>query len=297
MTLSKTTSPLDGADGTGASGLAIFLGLVEDLGGAIEAGEGFGELGADGDELDDRGNHESQEHRVFDVTAHVEAVSGILLRAEVHDEAADDSEDHGGGEGHQRLGCERADDVFEEALDATSEDARLAFLGVVALDNANATEGFGEAASDLGVNLGALAKDGADSAEGLKYQAEDKWCDGKGEEAILGVDTNEDDEGEYGSEDAADEVEQAGADEVADAFDIGHDAGDEGTGAVGVVEGYGKAANVLLHLHAKFGDEALAFGGEELCEGVRGDALQEGSGGYGAYDIRHATSRACTSHC
>ncbi len=49
---------------------------------------------------------------------------------------------------------------------------------------------------------------------------------------------------------AAEEVDDAGADEIADAFDVGHDAGDEGAGAVFVVEGYGETANVGLDLHA-----------------------------------------------
>ena len=51
-------------------------------------------------------------------------------------------------------------------------------------------------------------------------------------------------EGEDGGEDAADEVDDAGADEVAYAFDVGHDAGDERAGAVFVVEGDGQAADV-----------------------------------------------------
>ena len=84
------------------------------------------------------------------------------------------------------------------------------------------------------------------------------------------------DEGEDRGEDAADEVDQAGADEVADAFDVGHDAGDEGAGAVLVVEGDGQAADVLLDLHAQLGDQALACLGEQLRERVGGDALNDG---------------------
>ena len=44
-------------------------------------------------------------------------------------------------------------------------------------------------------------------------------------------------EGEDGGEDSTEEVDDAGADEIANAFDVGHDAGDEGAGAVFVVEG------------------------------------------------------------
>ena len=52
--------------------------------------------------------------------------------------------------------------------------ASLCF-GVVALDDADAAEGFGEAAGDLGVDLGALAEDGADGLEGLlQDEAEDR---------------------------------------------------------------------------------------------------------------------------
>ncbi len=53
--------------------------FVENLGGAVEAGEGFGELGADGDELDDGGDHEGEQHGVLDVAADVEAVGGDLV--------------------------------------------------------------------------------------------------------------------------------------------------------------------------------------------------------------------------
>jgi hypothetical protein len=44
---------------------------------------------------------------------------------------------------------------------------------VVALDDADAAERFGEAAGDFGVDLGALAEDGADGLEGL-LQNEDE---------------------------------------------------------------------------------------------------------------------------
>ena len=47
-------------------------------------------------------------------------------------------------------------------------------FGVIALDDADAAERFGEAAGDFGVDLGALAEDGADGLEGrLQDEAED----------------------------------------------------------------------------------------------------------------------------
>ncbi len=92
---------VDGRQDDGAVGLAVLFVLAHDLGGAIETGERLGELGADGDELNDRRDHEGEKHGVFDVAADVEAMGGDFLGAEVHDEGADDSEDHGGGEGHR----------------------------------------------------------------------------------------------------------------------------------------------------------------------------------------------------
>src|SRR5580704_12171099 len=54
----------DGGECDGAGRLGVFFLLVEDLGGAIEAGYGFSELRADGDELHDRHGHEGEEHDV-----------------------------------------------------------------------------------------------------------------------------------------------------------------------------------------------------------------------------------------
>ena len=59
-------------------------------------------------------------------------------------------------------GGERAHHVVEQPLHALRKDAGLALLRVVALDDAHAAQRLGEPASDLGVDLAALAKDGAD---------------------------------------------------------------------------------------------------------------------------------------
>ncbi len=161
--------------------------------------------------------------------------------------------------------------------------ASLCF-GVVALDDADAAERLGEAAGDLGVDLGALAEDGSNGLEGLLQDEAEDDQDDEGDERHLDAELDEVGEGEERGEQAAEEVDDAGADEVADAFDIGHDAGDEGAGAVLVVEGYGQAADVGLDLHAEFGDEALALFREELGEGEGGDALNDGGDGDRADD-------------
>src|SRR5438874_4200483 len=157
---------------------------------------------------------------------------------------------------------------------------------MVALHDANATERFGEAAGDLGVDLGALAEDGADGFEGLLQNEAEDDEDAEGEQRHAAADADENAEGDDGGENSANEFKQAGADEVADAFNVGHDAGDESAGAVFIVEGYGQAADVALDLGAELRYEALAGGGEQLGEGVGGDALNEGRGGNGSDDVR-----------
>ena len=89
---------------------------------------------------------------------------------------------------------------------------------------------------------------------------------------------------ESSGEDAADEIHQAGADQVAHALDVVHDARNQGAGLIGVVVGHRQPADVLLHLAAQFGDQALAFFGKQLGEGERGDALNDGSGENSTHD-------------
>ena len=102
----------------------------------------------------------------------------------------------GGGERHEGLRGEGADDVLEQALDAAGEDVGLALFGVVALDDADAAERFGEAAGDFGVDLGALAEDGADGLEGpLQDEAEDEQDD-EGDQRHLDAELDEVGEGE-----------------------------------------------------------------------------------------------------
>ena len=89
------------------------------------------------------------------------------------------------------------------------------------------------------------------------------------------------DEREDGGDDAAGEIDQAGANEVADAFHVAHDAGDEHAGFVGVVVGDGQAADVRLHLAAQFGDHSLRRFGEKLGEANRSEPLHDGGGEHG----------------
>ena len=75
---------------------------------------------------------------------------------------------------------ERLHDVCSSRSTPPAEDVCLALLGVIALDDAHAAKRFGEAASDLGIDFAALAKDGPDCLEAvLQKKDEDARCTAK----------------------------------------------------------------------------------------------------------------------
>ena len=57
---------------------------------------------------------------------------------------------------------------------------------------------------------------------------------------------------------AADEIHQPGADQVAHAFHVAHDARDQRAALVRVVVGHRQPADVLLHFAPQLGDQPLA---------------------------------------
>ena len=85
----------------------------------------------------------------------------------------------------------------------------------------------------------------------------------------------------------ADELDQAGADEIADALDVAHDARNQDAGFVGVVKGDRQTADVGLHLTAQVGDHFLRGFREELGQSERGEALNDG----GAKDAQNDGSQ------
>ena len=74
------------------------------------------------------------------------------------------------------------------------------------------------------------------------------------------------------------ELHQSGADEVAHAFDVGHDARDQHAGLVGIVVRDRQPADMFLHFAAQFRDQALRFLREQLGQRKGGGALDHGRG-------------------
>ena len=54
----------DSAEGESAPWVFVFGALVEHFAGALESGEGFGDLGSDGDDLEERCGEVSEKHDV-----------------------------------------------------------------------------------------------------------------------------------------------------------------------------------------------------------------------------------------
>ena len=74
--------------------------------------------------------------------------------------------------------------------------------------------------------------------------------------------------------------------EVLNSFHIGHDASDQGSGAIAIEKRDGQTADMLLHPHAQICDKVFAGNRKPLREDVRGNCLDEGSRGNGAHDQR-----------
>jgi hypothetical protein len=201
-----------------------------------------------------------------------------LVGADPHDQGADETEEEDSGLGEEGDAGEGAEDVIEEAADAFGKDGLFAFFGVVALNDANAAEGFLEAAADFSLDLVALLKQRAHSVEAEEHGGGDGEDDDEGKASEQGAGDAENGEGKDGGEEAAEEVDEAGSDEVAEAFDVVHDAADEFAGFVAVKIGDGEAADVDLDFAAHVGDEALGGFGEDLGYGKRAAGLNESGG-------------------
>ncbi len=77
---------------------------------------------------------------------------------------------------------------------------------------------------------------------------------------------------------SADEFHQARADQIAHAFDVAHDAGNQHAGLVGVVKGDGQPSDVGLHLAAQVGDHSLRRLRKKLRQREGSEALYDGGG-------------------
>src|SRR5690606_24756675 len=250
-------------------------GHAADLTDAVEARERLADLRADAGDLDEGRRHDADEEQVGDEVSERHGAGEDGAAADEDDEDADGADDED-GDGVDRGGAgDAAGDVAEEAVHALGEDALLAALGRVDLDDAVAAERLGEAAGDLGGDLASLAEDRPEAVEPVHEHAGEGEQHGEREHRELPVEIEEDAEREDGGDHAADELDDAGADEVADALGVGHDAGDEDAGLGRVVVADGQAEHVGLDGAPHVGDGALARDADDLREREAGRGLDE----------------------
>ncbi len=269
----KTHTALDGRHLFSSIGILILFELRHDFVGSVEAGKGFSQLGADVHYLKDRRDHESEKHVVLKVGADGPGVVQDQMAAEPHDESGDDPENGGRGRPEHAGHGQRLHHVVEQAGNANAEDVSFAILGVIALDDADAAERLSEPAGDLGVDFAAVAEDRANSLEAILQKDDKDGNNGEDRERDRSAAMEQKEEDQGCSDQAADKIYQTGADQVSHAFYIGHDTGDEGSGAVLIVVANGKQAHVTLNLLTHFGDESLAFFRQQLRERERSDGL------------------------
>ena len=278
MTCSKATSPGERFDALDALRILVLRPLGEDFLGAVQAGQRFGNLRADRHHLEHGRHQESQERGEGHHVAHRHALrhGEVLAGPHVHHRGAHHTHKDSGREAHQRNGREAFQHVIQQALHAAREDAGLLGLGVVALDHADSGERFREPPRDIGRDYGAFAENGADLLE-RGAQCERKQRDEQQRQAgEQWADAQQKEDRADGRQNAAGKFHQSGADEVADAFHVAHDARHQHARFVGVVIAYGQAADVFLNAAAQLRDQPLRFLGKQLGEREGRDALHDG---------------------
>src|SRR5437016_14595328 len=102
------------------------------------------------------------------------------MRADIHDDGADYADERSSGEAHEGSRGECFQNIFEQALNTCSEHFFFPLFRMIALDDADATERFGQAPCDFGVYFGTRAEDRSDRGKGLTATEAktDKYAEG-----------------------------------------------------------------------------------------------------------------------
>ncbi len=142
-------------------------------------------------------------------------------------------------------------------MHAASKHRFLAFLRVIALDDANSAQRLREAPNDFRSDFAAFAEDGPDRAEGFRQSEGKAQQESQSDRVIAGLMRSS-------STSAIAEVRSPPAKstkpvpkQVAHAFHIAHDARNQRARLIRVVKRDRQARNVFLHLLAQFRDQPL----------------------------------------
>jgi hypothetical protein len=223
-------------------------------------------------------------------------VPARISRADEPYERAYDAHQHRRREAHQRCGREGPQYVIEQPLHAAGEDLGFARFGMIALHHAHAAERFRQPAGHVRVDLAALAENRADLGEGHLHDVGERQDERRGEARHRRTDGHQHAQRDQRRHQSAHEIQEAGSDQIAHALDVGHDARDQHSAFVRVVIGHREQADVLLHFLAELRDEPLAGFREQLRQGERGDALDQGRAHDGQHEWRQQPGLALADH-
>ncbi len=214
------------------------------------------------------------------VEVHHELADRHLARAnrraaDQHHRNADRAEDERRKSRHRRDARQRLRDVAEQPVRALREHQLLALLRRVGLDDAHAAERLGEASRHFRVDLPALAEERPQPLESERHAGPERAQDDDRDRGQLPVQIDQYAEGEDRRENRPGELHQPGADQIPDAFGVGHDARDEHAGLGRVEVADRQPHHVGFDLLAHLGDGALRRDAEHLRERERRHQFDE----------------------
>ena len=146
------------------------------------------------------------------------------------------------------------------------EDQLLALLRRVGLDDADAAERLVQPAGHFRVDLAALAEERPEPLERQRHRAAEGGERDDGDRRQAPVQIEEIRERGNGGDDAADELDETDADQVPDAFRVGHDARDQNAGLRRIEVADRQPRDVRLDPPPHVGDGALRGHAEHLRE-------------------------------
>ena len=250
----------------GAARVAVFRSFFQDFVRTFEASQRLCNLRADLNDLHDGRDEEAHKQRVGKKSANRQRPGQNLLRADIHDDRSHHAQQHARRKPHDGTRGQRAHDVVEQPHYAQRKDLFLAILGVIALDDPHASKRFRQTPSNLGGDFAAIAEDRTDrlkrffqSEPETKQEAERQHCHQR-------ADTEEHHQSDRGREQSPGKIDQAGTDQVAHAFHVGHDARYQNSALGRIMKCDRQPPDMSLHLLPKLGDQALGGLGEQLRE-------------------------------
>ena len=198
-----------------------------------------------------------------------------LASADIHRGGADHSHQHAGREAHQRRCGERLHDVVEKPAHARAKNRFFPLFRVISLDHAHAAQRLREAPGDFRINLAALAEYRPDDGESPIQRQREATKGAHSNQSQRRADAKQQHQRNSCRDQSASEVHQPGAQQIANAFHVAHDARHQRSSLVRVVKRNREPGDMLLHLLPKLGNQALGGLRKQLRQRERSHALNQ----------------------